>query len=101
MDSHHLLLAGLPAHPTPDLPGLARERGSSTLSGHSGPRIRTAAPRPMIPCSARGSRGTGVMANPADRADRAGFRNAHYKSFGTGKSDAIDHIYRLCGKVLY
>src|SRR5215472_8217170 len=29
MDSHHQLFAGLPAHPIPDLPVLAPERGGS------------------------------------------------------------------------
>src|SRR5262249_7528016 len=35
MDSHHQLFAGLPAHPTPDLPALTPERGGSTWSRHS------------------------------------------------------------------
>ena len=33
MDSHHQLLAGLPAHPISDLPALAPERGGSTENG--------------------------------------------------------------------
>jgi hypothetical protein len=46
MDSHHLLFAGLPAHPIPAVRCGSEQGVSSTLSGHSALAMRTAFPSP-------------------------------------------------------